>query len=112
MIADGGSERALGVRGGSGGGLEGVIAELAQRVVRAAQQLARDGQHRAVLAEARLELQVVGVMGRAGLAGRLGGLERGPARDRRPLARQVAEAAFWSESWTVNVQAGEAYGLA
>jgi hypothetical protein len=47
----------------SGGRRERVVAELAQRVVGTAQQLARDRQHGAVGADALFELEVVGVVG-------------------------------------------------
>src|SRR5215207_1646696 len=96
---------------GSGDGLQGVVAELAQRVMRAAQQLAGDGEDGAVLAEALLELQVVGVVGRAGLAGRFGGLEGGPAQRGRSLAGEMAGAALLVSLVHGDVQAGEAHGL-
>jgi hypothetical protein len=47
----------------SGSGSDRVVAELAQRVVRAAQQLARDCQRGTVCSEALFELQVVVVVG-------------------------------------------------
>jgi hypothetical protein len=63
VIADVGAQAVHRGVPGSGGGQQGVVAELAQGVVRAAQELARDRQHGAVLPEALLELQVVGVVG-------------------------------------------------
>ena len=58
---------------GSGDGLEGVGAELAQGVEAAPRELARDRQRRPGVREpARLEREVVGAVGAAGPAGRLG----------------------------------------
>lgn len=63
------------------GGRERVVAERAQRVMRAAQHLARDRQRGAVGAESVLELEVVGVIGRAGTRGGLCRFEQRPAQN-------------------------------
>jgi hypothetical protein len=59
--------------GGSGDGLQGAGAELAQRVEAAAGEFAGDRQRRPGVGEAaRLEREVVGAVGAGGPAGRLG----------------------------------------
>src|SRR5688500_17214058 len=61
------------IGGGFGDGLEGVGAELAQRVEAAVGELAGDRKRRAGVREAaRLEREVVGAVGTGGPAGRLG----------------------------------------
>jgi hypothetical protein len=61
------------IGGGSGDGLQGIGAELAQRVEAAPRELARDCERRPGVREpARLERQIVGAVGACWSAGRLG----------------------------------------
>src|SRR5205823_2687943 len=71
-----------------------VVAECAEGVVAPARELARDGEHGALVAEPGAYRQVVGVVGRGGSGGADGGLEQGPAQDTGTLAGEVAAAAL------------------
>jgi hypothetical protein len=73
--------------------LQGLLAEFAQRVVAALEQLARDRQAGAVAAKPLGCFDVVVVVWRAGSAGALGGLEERPAQRRWPLAGEPAGSA-------------------
>ena len=84
----------------SGGG-EGLVAERAQGVGGAADHLAGHRQGGPVAAEPVGDPPVVGVIGRAGAGGALGGLEQRPAQQRRALPGQVRGGAFPSEECTV-----------
>ena len=78
-------------------------------LVAALEQLAGDGQARAVAAEARGGLLVVRAVGAAGApGGRLGGLEERPAQRRRPLAREVSGRAALVGLMHGDVEAGVA----
>src|SRR3954471_25088677 len=68
------------------GGRQGLVAELAQDVEAALEEVARQRQAGAVAAEALGGLVVVGAVGAAGTAGGLGGLEQRPTQGRRSLA--------------------------
>ena len=95
----------------SGGGREGGVAGVAQRVVAAAGELAGDGDQGDVGLEALTELPVVGVVGRA-RPGRVdGGLIQRPAQHRRPLLGQMAAGAFAVRGPHGDVQAGMADGV-
>src|SRR6188472_443554 len=71
-------------------GRQGLLAELSQGVVTALEEFARDGQTGSVAPEALCGLLVVGVVGRAGPAGALRGLEERPAQRRRSLTGEMA----------------------
>src|SRR6266508_1803870 len=81
-------DRLLGVRVALDGG-ERFVAELAQDVVRPAAELAGNREAGAVVVDPRGNLQVVGVVGRAGAGGRQRRLEQRPAQQLRPLVREV-----------------------
>src|SRR3954469_12084959 len=93
-------------------GLQGPLAEFAQRVVAALEQLACDGQAGAVAAEPFGRLLVVVVVGGAGPAGALGGFEERPAQRRWALAREVAGRAAGVGLVDGDIQAGVANGRA
>src|SRR5687768_2177559 len=67
-------------------GLERLVAEFAQGVEAALEQLAGQGEAGAIAAETAGGLVVVAAVGAARPAGGLGGLEQCPAERRRPLA--------------------------
>jgi hypothetical protein len=71
-------------------GLQRLVAELAQGVVAALEQLARDREARAVAAEPLGRLEVVVAVGAAVPAGRLGGFVERPAQRGRSLPGEVA----------------------
>ena len=71
-------------------GQERLVAELAQRVVAALEQFAREREAGAVAAEPLGGLQVVGAVGAARMPGVLGGLIQSPARRWRSLAGELA----------------------
>jgi hypothetical protein len=77
-----------------GGWGQSVVAELAQRVIAAFEQLARERQARAVAAQLGGGLLVVGAIGRAWPAGDLGGLVQRPAQRRRALAGEMPGSAM------------------
>src|SRR5439155_19200457 len=93
------------------GRLQGLVAEFAQRVVAALEQLASDGQAGAVAAEPRGGLLVVGVVGVARAARELRRLIERPAQRRRALARQVPGRAPLVGLVDGDVQAGVAHGV-
>ena len=67
-------------------------AEGSEEVVGAPREFAGDGQACAGVREsARLERVIVAVVGAALMAGRLGGLEQGPAQGRGALPGELAE---------------------
>src|SRR5215207_5508200 len=74
---------------GSFGGLERLVAEFAQRVVAALEQLACQREAGAVAPETLGGLLVVTAVGAARPPGGLGGLEQRPAQRRRSLAGEV-----------------------
>src|SRR4051794_14641765 len=92
-------------------GLQGLLAEFAQRVVAALEQFARDGQAGAVAAEPFGRLLVVVVVGGARAAGALGGLEERPAQRWRALAGEVPWGAAGVGLVDGDVQAGVADGF-
>jgi hypothetical protein len=71
------------------GGQQALVAEFAQRVKAALEQLAREREAGAVAAEAFGRLVVVGAVGAAGPPRGLGGLEQCPAQGRWSLAGEV-----------------------
>src|SRR3954447_21438133 len=71
-------------------GLKRLVAELAQGVVAALEQLARDREAGAVAAEPLGCLEVVVAVGAAVATGGLGGLVERPAQRRRSLAGEMA----------------------
>ena len=73
-------------------GLERLVAEFAQRVEAALQELAGEREAGAVAAEALGGLVVVAAVGTAGAARGLGRLEQRPAQSGRPLAREMPAA--------------------
>src|SRR6266540_858992 len=89
----GSCDRRLGLRVALDGG-ERLLAELAQDVVGAPAELAGNREAGAVVVDPLGNLQVVGVVGRAGAGGRQRRLEQGPAQQLRPLVREVAGLAF------------------
>src|SRR5712691_10906002 len=88
-MSGGSCDRLLGVRVAFGGG-ERFLAELAQDVVRAPAELADNREAGAVVIDPLGNLQVVGVVGRAGAGGRQRRLEQRPAQQLRALVRAVA----------------------
>ena len=75
---------------GLSGPLQGVVAELAERVVAALEQLARQRQAGAVAADPLAGLQVGVVVGAAGPSGGRHRLVERSAQRRRPLPREVS----------------------
>src|SRR3954462_14936040 len=93
-------------------GLERLVAEFAQGVEAALEQLAREREAGAVAAEALGGLVVVAAVGAAGPAGGLGGLEERPAQRRRALAGEVSGGAALIGLVDRDVQSGVADGVA
>jgi hypothetical protein len=94
-VSGGRRQHVLGGRGKHAlfdGGERGV-AEFAQEVVSAPAELARDREAGAVVVDPLPDLEVVGVVGRAGAGGALSGLEQRPAQHLRPLMREAARGA-------------------
>ena len=89
----GSCDRLLGLRVALDGG-ERFLAELAQDVVGASAELAGNREAGAVVVDPLGNLQVLGVVGRAGAGGRQRRLEQGPAQQLGPLVREVAGRAF------------------
>jgi hypothetical protein len=73
---------------------ECLVAQLAQDVVGAAAELARDGEAGAVVVDPPRNLPVVRVIGRAGAARLLGRFEQRPAQQLRPFVREVTGSAI------------------
>ena len=98
---------------GSGDGFERGGAELAQAVEAAAGELAGD-RHRGpgVRQPARLEFEVVAVVGASGLAGRLRRLVERPAQLRRSLSGQLPQPRVLVGAVHADVEAGAADRLA
>ena len=94
------------------GGRQALVAEVAQGVEAALEQLAGEGEAGAVAAEALGGLVVVRPVGAAGPTRRLGGLEERPAQRRWSLAREVAGGAALVGLVDGDVQAGVADGVA
>src|SRR5690349_22561797 len=77
------------VTGSGAGGLQRLVAKIAQHVIAALQKLARDRHARAIAADPLGELVVVGTVGAAGTPGGLRGFIERPAQRGWSLARQV-----------------------
>src|SRR6266542_4211097 len=90
---------------------ERLLAELAQDVVGAPAELARDREAGAVVAEPLGDLEVVAAVGRAGAGGRDGRFVQRPAQHFGPLVREVAGRALVVGLVDGDVQAGVADGV-
>src|SRR6266511_2842758 len=115
FVTTGGRARVLVCLGGSSDRLlvrwlldrgERLLAELAQDVVGAPAELARDREAGAVVVDPVGDLEVVAAVGRAGAGGRLCRLEQGPAQQRGPLVREVAGRALLVGLVDGDVEAG------
>src|SRR6266542_5312311 len=106
----GSCDRLLRVRVALDGG-ERFVAELAQDVVRAPAELARNREAGAVVIDPLGNLEVVGVVGRASAGGRQRRLEQRPAQQLRPLVREVAGRAFLVGLVDGDVETGVADGV-
>src|SRR5215210_1202726 len=91
-------------------GRQALVAEFAQGVEAALEQLARQGEAGAVAAETLGGLVVVGPVGATGPARRLRGLEERPAQRGRALAREVPGGAALVGLVDGDVQPGVADG--
>src|SRR3954452_7645153 len=106
------SDRRAGRAPKRSGGRQGLVAELAQGVETALEEIAREREAGAVAAEALGGLVVVGAVGAAGTAGGLGGFEQRPTQRRRSLAREVSGGAALVGLVDGDVQPGIADGVA
>src|SRR5712692_5955661 len=102
--------RLLGVRVAVDGG-ECFVAEFAQDVVGASAELAGDREAGAGVVEPLGDLEVVGVVGRAGAGGRDGRFEQRPAQQLGSLVRATARLALAVRLVDGDVEAGVADGV-
>src|SRR6266540_2848295 len=106
----GSCDRLFGLRVGVDGG-ECFVAEFAQDVVGAPAELAGNRKAGARVVEPLGDLEVVGVVERAGASGRHGRFEQGPAQKLRSFVRETARCALAVRLVDGDIEAGVADGV-